>query len=119
MNCRDISREELGLPWHVDHEGLLRNQDGDLLATIYPAATGDMVFALSLANNFKYESKDTMGSEEKKKHLALAAKQYREISDTGKVTCRCGVTRVVYTQVYKCFFCGIFLCHRCMEEHIK
>lgn len=119
MNCRDITREELGLPWFIDSGSwVLRNNEGCIIAMLHPDAIGDMEFALSLVNNFKYKNPEK-DKEGKEKHLAIAARQYREISDTGVVTCTCGVTAKVYAQIYKCFFCGIFLCKKCMEEHIK
>ena len=49
--------------------------------------------------------------------LELVAKQTRQLIQTGKVSCECGVTKPPYGAIFKCYYCGIFVCQKCAEKH--
>ena len=55
--------------------------------------------------------------DERAQKLELVAKQTKQVHSTGIVTCECGNTVKVYGLIYKCFYCGVWFCHKCAKRH--
>lgn len=50
------------------------------------------------------------------KCLKLAAKQFKEVIATNKVTCECGRT-IPLRFAYKCLYCDLWFCTKCAGDH--
>ena len=56
---------------------------------------------------------------EKQVKLGLVARQTKQLHKTGSVSCECGRTGKPWAMMYKCFYCGVFLCHPCAKVHFS
>ena len=121
MDCKNVSREEMKLPWKLNlGSGVLRDRCGNELGMIRQDRFKEAHFAIGLANNFRYVTKEgELPEQVRAARFKLVREQGKEIFKTGKVTCQCGKTELVATGAYRCFHCGVFFCRTCMRAHLE
>jgi hypothetical protein len=61
----------------------------------------------------KHEGWDRPPTEEE---IAFKNKQESQIEPDLELTCLCGTVSPL-VDMYRCFFCGIWLCYNCAKEH--
>ncbi len=62
--------------------------------------------------------KQTTSKEDKIKLLKIIRKQNRiVIKNSFKMTCGCCQKITPVEWLYKCFYCGVWFCHKCAEDH--
>jgi hypothetical protein len=64
--------------------------------------------------------KQTTSKEDKKKLIKIIRKQNRiVIKNSFKMTCGCCEKITPVEWLYKCFYCGVWFCHKCAEDHFS
>lgn len=64
--------------------------------------------------------KQTISEEHKKTLIKIIQKQNRKvIRNTFKMPCACCQREARIEWLYKCFYCGVWFCHKCAEEHFN
>ena len=64
--------------------------------------------------------KQTTSEEDKNILLKIIQKQNRTaIKNTFKMPCACCQKSTPIYWLYKCFYCGVWFCHKCAEEHFN
>jgi hypothetical protein len=46
------------------------------------------------------------------------AEQYKSMEKENQCTCMCGEV-LHYSKLFRCFYCGVYLCEKCCERHFE
>ena len=65
---------------------------------------------------FHLDASETLAPDERVRKRTIVARQCREVVTSDKVTCVCGQAVGIHMS-FRCFYCGVWFCHRCAREH--